>query len=665
MTSTLLTKPSSTAREAALHYAGLGCPVIPLYGASYGLCSCGKAGCPSPGKHPRTANGVKDSTLELDLIETWWEKWSDANVGVALGQHAGMFALDVDPDKGGVKSLEALQKRFGPLPPTLRQTTGGGGFHLFFRNPLGVAISNSVGDLGAGLDIRAERGYCVVPPSNHISGRAYAWDESVNVITEAPAWLLDRLVKKPQITGLQFSDSPTSTILEGARNSTLASCAGAMRHHGMSPSAIEEALLVDNRERCMPPLDDQEVVGIAQSISKYEPARQAPAPLDVPLDGKAPCVCSVELVKAAPVQTNWLVDEFIPSGSVVLLAAREGHMKTWLALEMAHGVGEGVDWIGRECLPGKALLIDGENPDDMLKQRLAAVGESPNVYVWRWQEERFPSSLDDPWLKRAAKDFDLLIIDTLKRFMSDLDENSSTEMARITGQLRELTRYGASVLVLHHAKKDGEKPGYRGSSELGAGVDVVYLVEKGTNNGEEYLKITSVKDRFKPTGAFMLRIENSEGGPVFKPMEGGASECLNLTFETATTLSAIISDLTLELERAPNQSEIVRTAATKGFNRRAVRRNLSLGNGRYWNEVASGKSKVYQALPTGSLIPLQGERTEQNNEKNPSNNQFTSSGGIGMDNGTNRQDELGKSPIQSATRHEPQVIEVLGQQVTQ
>ncbi len=634
MTSTLLTKPSSTAREAALHYAGLGCPVIPLHGASYGLCSCGNAGCPSPGKHPRTANGVKDSTLDLDLIESWWGKWSDANVGVALGHHAGMFALDVDPDKGGMKSLEALQKRFGPLPPTLRQTTGGGGFHLFFRNPLGLAMRNSVGDLGPGLDIRADRGYCVMPPSIHISGRSYAWDESVDVVSEAPGWLWDCRGRKPQGAGAQFSASSTSTILEGARNITLTSCAGAMRRHGFSAKVIEGALLAHNQERCMPPLDDREVAGIAQSISKYEPARQASVTLAVSLDDKAPWICSVELVKEAPLQTNWLIDEFIPAGSVVLLAAREGHMKTWLALEMAHAVGEGVDWIGRECLPGKALLIDGENPDDMLKQRLAAVGESPNVYVWRWQEERFPVSLDDPWLKRASKDFDLLIIDTLKRFMSDLEENSATEMARITGQLRELTRYGASVLVLHHAKKDGEKPGYRGSSELGAGVDVVYLVEKGTSTGEEFLKITSAKDRFKPTGTFTLRIENSEGGPVFKPTEGGASEGLKFTAETAASLSAIISQLAMEFGRAPNQSEIVKAAGPKGLNRRAVRRNLSLGIGRYWNEVASGKSKVYQALPTDSLIPLQGERTELNNEKIHLDDQFISSGGMGADNET-------------------------------
>ena len=73
MTPTLLTKSSATAREAALHYAGQGCPVIPLHGAKDGLCSCGKPTCPCPGKHPRTANGIHDSTLDLSIIESWWK----------------------------------------------------------------------------------------------------------------------------------------------------------------------------------------------------------------------------------------------------------------------------------------------------------------------------------------------------------------------------------------------------------------------------------------------------------------------------------------------------------------------------------------------------------------------------------------------------------------
>lgn len=60
------------------------------------------------------------------------------------------------------------------------------------------------------------------------------------------------------------------TIMEGARNATLASLAGSMRQRGMSEAAILAALREENR-RCRPPLEDEEVERIAKSIARYEP----------------------------------------------------------------------------------------------------------------------------------------------------------------------------------------------------------------------------------------------------------------------------------------------------------------------------------------------------------------------------------------------------------
>ena len=64
------------------------------------------------------------------------------------------------------------------------------------------------------------------------------------------------------------ASAPTSAagkIPEGQRNVHLASLAGSMRRRGMSPSAIEAALIEENR-RCDPPLAESEVRVIAKSI---------------------------------------------------------------------------------------------------------------------------------------------------------------------------------------------------------------------------------------------------------------------------------------------------------------------------------------------------------------------------------------------------------------
>ena len=92
--------PPLTLLQAALDYAQDGWAVLPLQSVAQGTCSCGKDDCSSPGKHPRTAHGVKDSTTDVSIIRQWWAKWPDANIGLATGKVSGRVVLDVDVKKG-------------------------------------------------------------------------------------------------------------------------------------------------------------------------------------------------------------------------------------------------------------------------------------------------------------------------------------------------------------------------------------------------------------------------------------------------------------------------------------------------------------------------------------------------------------------------------------
>jgi hypothetical protein len=61
---------------------------------------------------------------------------------------------------------------------------------------------------------------------------------------------------------------------EGARNATLASLAGHLLWHGVDATVVLELLLSWNRARCRPPLPDDEVAGVVQSIARLH-AREA------------------------------------------------------------------------------------------------------------------------------------------------------------------------------------------------------------------------------------------------------------------------------------------------------------------------------------------------------------------------------------------------------
>ncbi|MGH7178592.1 MAG: primase alpha helix C-terminal domain-containing protein, partial [Tepidisphaeraceae bacterium] len=102
--------------------------------------------------------------------------------------------------------------------------------------------------------------------------------------------------------GLHQDEPVGEVIAEGKRNLTLASLAGTMRHRGMNPDAIVAALLVENQNKCRPPLPEVEVQSIAESIGRYPPAPAKPIATDVatwpePLGGAAYYGLAGEIVR--------------------------------------------------------------------------------------------------------------------------------------------------------------------------------------------------------------------------------------------------------------------------------------------------------------------------------------------------------------------------------
>lgn len=256
----------SEALTAALRYAARGWRVFPVHSMGAGRCSCGKVVCPSPGKHPRTPNGVKDATTDPATVRQWWQQWPTANVAIATG--AGLMVLDIDPDKGGDESLEDLQ-RVGRLPETLEVMTGGGGRHYYLETR--EAVSNSASKLGPGLDIRGAGGYVVAPPSNHASGGRYEWEgltDGVGALGVAPGWLVDLCTARPD-TVVHFSRA--EQWAEGSRNTMITQWGGLLRRHGVTAEEMPELLGVLNYSRCKgQPLGRAEVEQIAASVSRYD-----------------------------------------------------------------------------------------------------------------------------------------------------------------------------------------------------------------------------------------------------------------------------------------------------------------------------------------------------------------------------------------------------------
>jgi hypothetical protein len=261
--------------SAALEYAAHGWPVFPLYGIRAGRCTCSRPTCDRAGKHPCTANGLNDASTDPVTIREWWRKWPDANIGAVTGERSGFVALDEDPRHGGDGSLIALLDEAG-LHETVVSRTGGGGQHALFAYP-GRTVRNRTA-IRQGLDFRGDGGYIVLPPSLHASGGRYEWLPGHRFGEVPLAQMPERLLSAigPPARDARSHAAQAGTIAAGTRNATLASLAGTMRRRGMTEAEILPALMVANDQRCEPPLEVEEVSGIAASVARYAPVSSEP-----------------------------------------------------------------------------------------------------------------------------------------------------------------------------------------------------------------------------------------------------------------------------------------------------------------------------------------------------------------------------------------------------
>lgn len=238
-----------------------------------------------PDKKPLTEHGFKDATTDLDLIEQQFLEHPHALVGVPTGDLSGFFVVDIDPD--GEPWYEVNRERLAcaRVHKTRR------GLHLLFRMPPNAEIRNSAGKIAPGVDVRGNGGYIIWWPAHGLEAQG-----ALDDLMPPQGWLLELIHDgvKPvlQPTGVRRLVTPAKThqaaILEGGRNASLTSLAGAMRRANASQGEIEAALLAFNGNRCSPPLPVQELQSIARSVGRYEPAPAAKLDLRVTKNGVIP-----------------------------------------------------------------------------------------------------------------------------------------------------------------------------------------------------------------------------------------------------------------------------------------------------------------------------------------------------------------------------------------
>lgn len=489
--------PMQTPSEAALAYCQLGLSVVPI-----------AAGQKMPPMGMQWAD--RQSTRPgLGRIRNDFATHPGAGVAIITGQISGVVVLDIDPNRASAETLDAMRKlmssRWAKCP---RVKTGGGGWHLYFAAPA-VPLSNAVNVNGmSGIDIRANGGLVVAPPTKHQSGQLYRWEVPFTreALQPLPQEFLPQAAE-PDAPRPNWIEQALRGVGAGERNDTCARLAGYFLGKGLAPDIVIQVLGDTFAKNCTPPMSALEVDTTVRSVYKREghqaKMREEAKEKTAAKAGFALTHIDQFMVNNADAITEWTIPEWLPDGAVAFLVAPPGSYKTWLLLDLALSLATGSPFLGQYEVnrPGPVILVQQEDHKAGIASRLAKIWharfpfklahefgrefELPQQQVPIWVHETRSLRLDSRE-SIAALGTQVAKIRPRAVLIDPLYSTLSTDdyMAGAAEQMLALKtlrdRYGCSFVFAHHTRKkaDEGRLGAWGSQFLNAFIETGWQIRK-------------------------------------------------------------------------------------------------------------------------------------------------------------------------------------------
>lgn len=444
----------------------------------------------------------KDRVTE-DKLDQWSKTYfsKGANIGIVTGQISGLVVLDIDSAEGE----EEIKKYWKGKTLTVKTSKGR---HLYFKHPGGV-IRNSVNKIFKGVDVRADGGYVVAPPSVHESGHQYSWVDENTTVADLPKALLEIITKGEHKPPVAASEG-TTDVYEGGRNNKVTSLVGKLLHDKCPVDDVMKKAKDFNKEHCKPPLPEEDIGKIVKSIQGREASKSVRVvkPSDQ-IDFET--LSYRDFVRRySQEEINWVIDGWLPQASIGLCVAPPANHKTWMLLNLALAVSTGRPFLGHYPVneTGGVLFIQQEDPFPLLLERIGTMfnldeqteeakinGDIEYALDCRFPEDlpirflttrdfHFQKNLAIKWLEEEIATFKpaLVILDPLysavstEKYMSE-----SVQNMHICKKLRD--RYRCSLILAHHTTKSGESSGNRtdiwGSQFVNAFLEFGWRITKG------------------------------------------------------------------------------------------------------------------------------------------------------------------------------------------
>ena len=466
---------------ARFYAGGLGWPVLPLHDIEGRRCSCGDLNCRSPGKHPRSQHGVKDASDDPQQINDWWGRCPGANIGIATGAVSNLVVVDIDPRNGGYESYAQLKLDLPGVFTTelLEVRSGSGGTHLYFQHPGGHVPCRA--NVRLGIDVRADGGYIIGPPSFHISGARYRF-----ILTNGwkvpllPAALRSFLVPQAQaqpcveqspriaLDSLHVPD-PIKTLIrdgkpKGRRSEAIFSAMRSMIKMGHSDDEIVAALMNPAHGLSEKPRERGEP-WLRSEIKRGREKPDQNSFVSAPPKANGNNLVSRRVSEIQPQPIHWLWPQRIALGKLCLIAGLPGLGKSQVTAYLAANVSSGGTWTtGEKCQAGDVYFLSAEDdPSDTIRPRLEAWGaDLQRIHVIDAVKvqsgERFFNLKHDIGALadklKAHPGAKLIIIDPINAYLGSVDSHKDAEVRSVLAPLAKLAAdHGVAAVFVTHLNK--------------------------------------------------------------------------------------------------------------------------------------------------------------------------------------------------------------------
>ena len=242
-------------------------------------------------------------------------------------------------------------------------------------------------------------------------------------------------------------------------------------------------------------------------------------------------VSAAELLSRVTAVIPYLLFGFIAKGTLNLLIAYMKTGKSTLVYRLIICIAQGLDFLERKTDRGAVLILAVEEHVRDVERRLKRFGlrEDDPVYVHVGTVQEQSETLKTIKNFVIEKKIVLVVIDSLSRFWSVMDENNNMEVIREVSPLLEMAREtDAAVLLVHHERKSGGDDGrsIRGGSALFGLVDQAIFLERrpGEASNKRILKTLGRYEESPPE--LIVELVGDDYKVLGTPEEFGQSQAM-------------------------------------------------------------------------------------------------------------------------------------------